>query len=165
MRPIMTMREALESPDILGTDGPADTWLVWNVLLIASEGEPLTPKERAVFKQVKPTTGAEAMLEFYRRQCVAAGLSFNRHGVDMDGVRTPGPEFGWNMASAPVVRVVVPPQLRGEMIGGRCPCRIGDQLVLEATRSEAAGWLGNSVWRSLKSLPVIYLGKPHDIGQ
>jgi hypothetical protein len=49
---LVTMRQALEDPDILGTDGSAETWLVWNTLLIAACGEDLTSRERAIFRQI-----------------------------------------------------------------------------------------------------------------
>ena len=49
MRPLMTMRAALEHPDIFGTILPGPTWANWRILLIAMMGEPLTDAERVVF--------------------------------------------------------------------------------------------------------------------
>ncbi|GJD47023.1 hypothetical protein AFCDBAGC_4908 [Methylobacterium cerastii] len=43
------MRNALEDPEIFGTILPGETWAAWRVVLIASQGEPLTDDERVVF--------------------------------------------------------------------------------------------------------------------
>ncbi|MHC2018702.1 hypothetical protein [Methylobacterium sp. CM6247] len=56
MKRLMTMREALESPHIFGTILPGESWANWRVILIASQGEPLTDAERVVFKEL---TGRE----------------------------------------------------------------------------------------------------------
>ncbi len=49
MKRLVTMREALEDPALLGRALPGDSWLAWRVLLIASLGEPLTDEERPLF--------------------------------------------------------------------------------------------------------------------
>jgi hypothetical protein len=50
LRKLVTMREALESPEYFaGLIGGA-SWVAWRVLLIAMMGEKLTSKERVVFK-------------------------------------------------------------------------------------------------------------------
>jgi hypothetical protein len=110
----------------------------------------------------KPLTGAEAWIEHYRRMNVADGLSFDRAGVDMDAVRTPGPEFGWNMTSAPLVRVVVPPVIAAEgAVNGRSLRRIEGKAIAELTRGEACGWLQNPEWRRLnQELAEELLGEP-----
>lgn len=50
MKPLVTMREALDDPELFGTilDGPS--WHVWRILLIAMMGEPLTEDERDTFR-------------------------------------------------------------------------------------------------------------------
>jgi hypothetical protein len=47
-----TMREALEDPECFGKILPGDTWKAWRVILIASQGEPLTGDEREIFTQL-----------------------------------------------------------------------------------------------------------------
>ncbi|MGE3993216.1 hypothetical protein [Pseudorhodoplanes sp.] len=51
MKPITTMRRALEDTALLGGILPGDTWRAWRILLIATMGEALTAPERATFKQ------------------------------------------------------------------------------------------------------------------
>lgn len=57
MKPIVTMREALAEPDLLGGAIPGDSWLPWRTLLIAAMGEALTDEERALFTTL---TGRES---------------------------------------------------------------------------------------------------------
>lgn len=49
MTPLVSMREALEDPNLLGRAIEGESWLPWRVLLIAAMGEILTDPERAVF--------------------------------------------------------------------------------------------------------------------
>lgn len=49
MSRICTMRAALTDPDIFGSILPGETWAAWRTILIASQGEPLTADERAIF--------------------------------------------------------------------------------------------------------------------
>lgn len=56
MRPLVTMREALADPALLGSILPGASWATWRMLLIAAFGEELTEDERAVFRQL---TGRE----------------------------------------------------------------------------------------------------------
>lgn len=49
MKPNITMRAALNDPQLLGNTIAGDSWLPWRTLLIASMGEELLPDERAVF--------------------------------------------------------------------------------------------------------------------
>lgn len=51
MKPITTIRRALEDPALLGGILPGDTWRAWRVLLVATMGEKLTAPERVIFKQ------------------------------------------------------------------------------------------------------------------
>ena len=55
-RPMVSMREALSDPNLLGLALPGDSWRPWRILLIAAMGEALTDDERVVFKQL---TGRE----------------------------------------------------------------------------------------------------------
>lgn len=52
MKPITTMRAALEDPHIFGTILPGDSWAAWRVLLIAVMGEELTESERKIFREL-----------------------------------------------------------------------------------------------------------------
>ncbi|KQP50560.1 hypothetical protein [Methylobacterium sp. Leaf108] len=49
MTRICTMRHALEDPAIFGSVLPGESWAAWRVVLIASQGEPLTDAERVIF--------------------------------------------------------------------------------------------------------------------
>lgn len=49
MKPLVTLRRALEDPNLLGQAIPGPSWLAWRVLLIAAMGEPLTDEERPLF--------------------------------------------------------------------------------------------------------------------
>lgn len=49
-RPLVTMRRALEDPNLLGRLLPGPSWAVWRALLIASRGEPLTADELTLFR-------------------------------------------------------------------------------------------------------------------
>lgn len=49
MNRLCSMREALEDPQIFGGVLPGETWQAWRVVLIASQGEPLTPEEREIY--------------------------------------------------------------------------------------------------------------------
>ena len=52
MKPLVTMRQALEDPNLLATLLPGASWRVWRVLLIAAMGEQLTAEELAVFRSI-----------------------------------------------------------------------------------------------------------------
>lgn len=52
MRRLMTMRAALENPEVFGTILPGETWAAWRVVLIASQGEPLTDAERVIYREL-----------------------------------------------------------------------------------------------------------------
>ncbi len=49
MKRLVSMREALSDPALLGGALPGESWLAWRVLLVASMGEALTDDERALF--------------------------------------------------------------------------------------------------------------------
>lgn len=49
MSALITMREALADPQLLGSVMPGDTWKAWRALLIAIMGERLDDEERAIF--------------------------------------------------------------------------------------------------------------------
>jgi hypothetical protein len=52
MKPRITMRKALEDPNLLGNALPGDSWRAWRILLIALMGEALTDSERVVFTEL-----------------------------------------------------------------------------------------------------------------
>lgn len=56
MKQLISMREALADPRLLGGAIPGPSWLPWRAVMIASLGEPLTTEERAAFQAV---TGRE----------------------------------------------------------------------------------------------------------
>lgn len=56
MKPLVSMREALADPQLLGNAIPGDSWFLWRTLLIAAMGEELTGEERVAFSAV---TGRE----------------------------------------------------------------------------------------------------------
>ena len=49
MKPLVTMREALDSSDLFGRVFAGESWAKWRVWLIALMGEELTDEERVVF--------------------------------------------------------------------------------------------------------------------
>ncbi|MGY3445632.1 hypothetical protein [Bradyrhizobium sp. USDA 4473] len=52
MKPKVSIRHALESPDLLGNVLAGPSWAAWRAVLIASMGEALTEDERKLFQQV-----------------------------------------------------------------------------------------------------------------
>jgi hypothetical protein len=52
MKPLVTMRGALDDPELLGGMLGGPSWAGWRVLLIAAMGEKLTPAERKVFTKL-----------------------------------------------------------------------------------------------------------------
>lgn len=56
MKPLVTMRRALDDPDLFGSILPGESWASWRVLLIACMGEELTSAERVTFADL---TGRE----------------------------------------------------------------------------------------------------------
>ena len=53
---LISLRRALDDPNLLGDTLVGDSWLPWWALLLASQGEQLTDAERAIFQQL---TGRE----------------------------------------------------------------------------------------------------------
>jgi hypothetical protein len=102
----------------------------------------------AIWCALRTKTGQESWAEFLERGDWGGGA------VDYDDVRVAGPEFGWNMTEEPLVHVIVPPPIAsdgGMLISGvqRSFRRIGTDVVVEASRREAAQLLSNQVWRQL----------------
>jgi hypothetical protein len=56
MRKLISFREAIESPNILGWALPGDSWLSWRALGLAALGEELRPDERSIYQKL---TGRE----------------------------------------------------------------------------------------------------------
>jgi hypothetical protein len=57
VKKLVSLREALEDPDLLAGALPGESWTSWRILLIAIVGETLTDAERIVFKSL---TGRDA---------------------------------------------------------------------------------------------------------
>ena len=53
MKPRVTLRKALEDPELLGSALAGPTWHAWRSLLLAAMGEPLNPDELKTFTQMK----------------------------------------------------------------------------------------------------------------
>ena len=51
MKPLVTLRQALEDPQLLGASLAGPSWHAWRSLLIAAMGEPLTAEETETFKR------------------------------------------------------------------------------------------------------------------
>jgi len=51
MNPRVTLRRALEDPELLGTALAGSTWHAWRAMLLAAMGEPLEPSELEAFRQ------------------------------------------------------------------------------------------------------------------
>ena len=49
MTPKVSLRKALEDPDLLGSALAGPTWHAWRVILLAAMGEPLTKDELKTF--------------------------------------------------------------------------------------------------------------------
>jgi hypothetical protein len=71
MRKIVTMREALEDPNLLGSAMPGPTWLPMRALCIAAMGEELTLEERVHFQAL--TKREREPLKRVKRFTVVAG--------------------------------------------------------------------------------------------
>jgi len=59
MRKTVTMRAALDDPDLLVTILSGPIWKTWRTVLIAALGEPLNVWERRTFKRVTGGRGRE----------------------------------------------------------------------------------------------------------
>ena len=71
MKPLVSIREALEDPNLLGTALEGPTWHAWRSLLIAAMGEPLEDRpdgglhsEKRI-RQHRPFQGHHWPLEYY----------------------------------------------------------------------------------------------------
>jgi hypothetical protein len=104
----MTMRAALEHPDIFGKILPGPSWASWRVLLIAAMGEKLKPSERAIFESLtgRPTGPKERVEEIWiiagrrsgKTRAAAILAAYIAGLVDWSDVLAPG-----ERASLPVV--------------------------------------------------------------
>jgi hypothetical protein len=94
----------------------------------------------AIWCARRTKTGQESWAEFLERGDWGGA-------TDYDDVRAAGPEFNWEMAGEPLLRVVVPEPIASE--GSLNIRHIEGRAVAEMTRGEARRWLRNPVWRSL----------------
>ena len=58
MIPSITLRKALQDPNLLGDMLGGESWFAWRTLLLAAMGEALVPDELAVFTQLTARTQA-----------------------------------------------------------------------------------------------------------
>lgn len=67
MKSRVSIRHALENPELLGTVLAGDTWLPWRSILIAAMGEELTAAERTLFQHVtgRPSEPLERVEELW----------------------------------------------------------------------------------------------------
>src|SRR5581483_6331970 len=67
MRPLVTMREALTDPALLGDILAGSSWKAWRTLLIAMMGEALDDDERVLFEALtgRPGEPLERVEEFW----------------------------------------------------------------------------------------------------
>ena len=67
MKPLVTMRHALEDRDLFGAILSGPTWASWRVLLIAAMGEEMTADERITFEQLtgRPAEPGERVDEWF----------------------------------------------------------------------------------------------------
>jgi hypothetical protein len=111
----------------------------------------------AVWCALRQRTGSESWDEYLddwskRRPAAVA---------DMDDIRAPGPAFGWNLSSEPLVTIKVPPPvdheggiyINGRLYGSR---RLGHEVVAEVGRADAAWLLSRSQpWRDLQNKALV----------
>jgi hypothetical protein len=64
MKPRVTLRQALEDPELLGSALSGPTWHAWRVVLLAAMGEPLTKDEMQTSPLIN--SGAVDLLEHDR---------------------------------------------------------------------------------------------------
>ncbi|WP_336490935.1 hypothetical protein [Methylobacterium nigriterrae] len=52
MKPLVSLRQALSDPDLLGSALPGPSWSTWRTILLAVMGEELTAEEAAVYREL-----------------------------------------------------------------------------------------------------------------
>ena len=67
MKPIVSLRRALDDPDLLGSILAGPTWLPWRAVLVAAMGEPLLLDEREAFTRLtgRPQEPLHRVEEFW----------------------------------------------------------------------------------------------------
>lgn len=100
MRRMISMREALEDPNLFGTILPGDTWAAWRVVLIASQGEPLRPEEREIYRalsgrQMEPTEPCKEVWGVVGRRggktrAFSVAAAYFAGCIDYEGAFAPG---------------------------------------------------------------------------
>ncbi|UYW25685.1 hypothetical protein OKC48_20790 [Methylorubrum extorquens] len=100
MNRLCSMREALEDPQIFGGVLPGETWQAWRVVLIASQGEPLTPEEREIYhllsgREREPATPCKEVWGVVGRRggktrAFAVAAAYFAGLVDYEGSFAPG---------------------------------------------------------------------------
>lgn len=110
MRPLVSMRRALEDQSLFGAVLGGDSWAAWRVLLIAAMGEPLTVDERVVFERLtgRPQEPADRVDEFWaicgrragKTRAVAVLGAYLAALVDYSDVLAPGERAALPIMSA-----------------------------------------------------------------
>jgi hypothetical protein len=67
LRPIVSLRNAFDDPDLLGSILGGPTWLAWRAVLLAAMGEALTDEERDAFQRLtgRPREPLQRVEEFW----------------------------------------------------------------------------------------------------
>ena len=96
----MTMRAALEHPDIFGSILPGESWISWRILLTAAMGETLSKSERVIFTELtgredEPGERAEELWSIVGRRggktrAIAVLASYLAALVDYGDILAPG---------------------------------------------------------------------------
>jgi hypothetical protein len=112
MKSLVTMRRALEDPELFGAILPGASWAGWRVLLIASMGEELTDAERETFKALtgrerEPLTRIDELWAIIGRRggktrAIAVLAAYLAALVDYSDILAPGERASLPIMSASV---------------------------------------------------------------
>jgi hypothetical protein len=112
VKPLVTMRRALEDPDLFGAILPGASWASWRVLLIALMGEELTEAERETFKTLtgREREPLERVDEFWaiigrrggKTRAIAVLAAYLAALVDYSDILAPGERASLPIMSASV---------------------------------------------------------------
>ncbi|WP_244613159.1 hypothetical protein [Methylosinus sp. Ce-a6] len=112
MKPLVSMRRAIEDPNIFGSVLSGESWAAWRVLLIAAMGEELTADERVTFESLtgRPAEPGERVDELWciigrrggKTRAVAVLAAYLAALVDYSDVLAPGERASLPIMSASV---------------------------------------------------------------
>jgi len=106
----------------------------------------------AVWRAMRPITGAEAFLEVMRRQVEEP----NRYNTDMDPIRPAGDPFNFSFSTEPLHDVFIPRVLAAGLRGVRY---LEGRPYIQVTRNEAKEHLRHPAWLALNIDLAKTLGK------